>query len=301
MSEPKKTVFISCGQFLDSEKALGRKAAELVNKLTPFEGYFAEDQSDLKGVTESILGRLHDSVGFIAIMHHRGMVTLSDRTSTRASVWIEQEIAIAAFMGQILKRPLRTLGYYQQGIPLEGVRQFILLNAKPFSTNEDVARDLEIELPKWGTALYEALTADQREIIRRKLSVTRIRALHPTLTLWFTNRTDFPISVKSASLLHSRNGQNHKRLNRGVPSDNRRSVEVRSHTEDTPIAFITDDDAVLKLQSLGVVDRRLPNYSYLSDDLDVEVRVEYEVLGQEEEFRESLGLRVYGNRQIESL
>jgi hypothetical protein len=55
MSESKKIVFISCGQFLESEKALGNKAAELVRKLTPFEGYFAENQSDLNGVTESIL------------------------------------------------------------------------------------------------------------------------------------------------------------------------------------------------------------------------------------------------------
>src|SRR5216683_2291933 len=147
MSNPKKRIFISCGQFLESEKALGRKAAELVNNLTPFEGYFAENQSDLTGVTESILGKLHDSVGFIAILHHRGTVTQLDRTITRASVWIEQEIAIAAFMGQILKRPLRTLGYYEQGIPLEGVRQFILLNAKPFTTSEEVIRDLEEMLP----------------------------------------------------------------------------------------------------------------------------------------------------------
>src|SRR6266852_2410040 len=166
MSEPKRTVFISCGQFLESEKTLGKKVAELVAVLTPFEGYFAENQSSLEGVTESILGRLYDSVGFIAIMHYRGAVTVQDRTITRASVWIEQEIAIAAFMGQFLKRPLRTVSYYQEGIQLEGVRQFILLNAKPFRTTEDVLRDLEAVLPTWTTPLYESLTPHQREAIR---------------------------------------------------------------------------------------------------------------------------------------
>ena len=55
-------------------------------------------------------------IGFIAIMHHRGTVTGHDRTITRASVWIEQEIAIAAFMGQVLKRPLRSASYCQKGI-----------------------------------------------------------------------------------------------------------------------------------------------------------------------------------------
>lgn len=50
MSEPRKTVFVSCGQ-IESEKALGKEADELVRKLTPFEGYFAENQSDLGRVS----------------------------------------------------------------------------------------------------------------------------------------------------------------------------------------------------------------------------------------------------------
>jgi len=299
MSSPKKPVFISCGQFLESEKALGKTAAELVTKLTPFEGYFAENQNDLRGVTESILGRLYDSVGFIAIMHHRGTVTQPDRTITRASVWIEQEIAVAAFMGQILKRPLRTLAYFQQGIPLEGVRQFILLNAKPFTTSADVIRDLEAELPAWTTALSESLTANQREAIHRKLAVSRLHALHPTLTIWVTNRTEFNISVKSVSLWHGKNGQNHKRLSRGVLSEGRKSAEIRPNSENSGISFTTDDDAMLKLQDLGVVDRHLPSYSFLSDDVDIEIRMEYEVLGEELEHRETVGVRVYGNRQLD--
>src|SRR5262249_42226173 len=220
MSEAKKTVFISCGQFLESEKALGKKAAELVNKLTPFEGYFAEDQSDLKGVTESILSRLYDSVGFIAIMHHRGTFAAPAGNITRASVWIEQEIAIAAFMGQILNRRLWTVSYYQEGIQLEGVRQFILLNPKKFRTSEDVLVGLETVLPTWTAPLYESLTTQQREAIRRKLAVARIHAEHPRLTIWVTNHADSPISVKSISLWHDQ-----KRLCRGTPSDSRRAVE----------------------------------------------------------------------------
>lgn len=294
MNDPKKTVFISCGQFLESEKALGRMAAELVRKLTPFEGYFAENQSDLKGVTESILGRLHDSVGFIAIMHHRGTVALGDRTTTRASVWIEQEIAIAAFMGQILKRPLRTAAYYQEGIHLEGVRQFILLNAKPFKTDADVIADLKAVLPTWTTPLYETLTPGQRDAIKRKLAVTRFSAWHPRLTIWITNRSDSTILVKSVSIWHDQ-----KRLCYGIPSDSRKFVEVQANSENTGIAFDTDADAMLTLQSMGIVDRHLPGYSF-TENVDLEFRVEYEALGTEDEFRESKRARVHGTGQVES-
>jgi len=300
MTEQKKTVFISCGQSAESEKALGRKTAQLVTGLTPFEGYFAENQTDLKGVTESILNRLYDSVGFIAIMHHRGTVTGNDRTITRASVWIEQEIAIAAFMGQVLKRPLRTASYYQEGIQLEGVRQFILLNPKPFKTSEDVLVDLEAVLPGWTAPLYESLTPHQREAIRRKLAIVRIDAWHPRLTIWVTNRAEFRVSVKSVSLWHGHNGQNQKRLSRGVPSEGRKSVEVGPNTGNTGIAFATDEDPMLKLQSLGVVDRHLPDYSS-SDDVDIEVRIEVEALGVEDEFREAVRVRVRGSGHIESL
>lgn len=298
MSEAKKSVFISCGQFQESEKALGKKAAELVNELTPFEGYFAQNQSDLRGVTDSILNRLYDSVGFIAIMHHRGTVTKPDKTTaTRASVWIEQEIAIAAFMGQVLKRPLRTVSYYQHGIELEGIRQFILLNAKPFKTDEDVIADLQAVLPAWTTPLYVPLTEDEREAIRRKLDL-RIDVLHPRLTIWVTNRSDFTILVKSASLWHGQNGK--KRLSRATPSGGRKSVEVGPNAENAPIAFTMDQDPVLRLQSLGVVGRHLPSFSFI-ENVDIQVRIEYEALGVEGEYCETLGVTVHGNGHIESV
>lgn len=295
MSEPKKTVFISCGQFLESEKALGRNAAELVRKLTPFEGYFAENQNNLESVSESILGRLYSSVGFIAIMHHRGTVTEPHKTITRASVWIEQEIAIAAFMGQILNRPLRTVGYYQEGIQLEGLRQFILLNAKPFKSDAEVLKDLETVLSSWTTPLYASSSPDQREAIRRKLALARINAWHPRLTIWVTNRSDSTVSVKSVSMWHGE-----KRLCSGILSEGRETVEVPPNSVNTGIAFTTDDDPMLKLQSLGGVDKHLPSYSF-SENVDIEVRFEYEAFGIEEEFRESIRVRVDGTRQIESL
>jgi len=83
--------------------------AELVDECAPFFGYFAENQTTLETLTENVLRRLYESVGLIVIMHNRGTVETPTRTLTRASVWIEQEVAVATLMQQILKRPLHVV------------------------------------------------------------------------------------------------------------------------------------------------------------------------------------------------
>src|SRR5271156_1193675 len=70
--ERQKTVFISCGQYARDEKELGKLACGLVEEITPFKAYFAEYQTTLKALSENVLSRLYESVGLIAIMHHRG-------------------------------------------------------------------------------------------------------------------------------------------------------------------------------------------------------------------------------------
>jgi hypothetical protein len=108
MSAQRKTVFISCGQYSEEERSLGKRVAELIRECTPFDGYFAENQTTLATLTENVLRQLYESVGIVVIMHHRGMVETPRGKLTRASVWVEQEVAIATLMQQILKRPLRS-------------------------------------------------------------------------------------------------------------------------------------------------------------------------------------------------
>ena len=103
MVEQRKTVFISCGQYTDEEKELGKRVCDLVTKSTIFEGYFAQNQTTLKTLSENVLRRLYESVGLIVIMHHRGKI--EGRDVIRASVWVEQEIAMATLMEQVLGRP----------------------------------------------------------------------------------------------------------------------------------------------------------------------------------------------------
>jgi hypothetical protein len=141
-------VFISCGQQTERERQLGKQIQTLVQELTPFRPYYAEYQSSLEGLTKNIFAALHRCVGLIAVMHHRGRIDPPGR-QVRASVWIEQEIAIAAFIRAILGRNIEVAAFIEQGIVLEGVRKQLLLNPKEFTVNDDVIGHLRSILPAW--------------------------------------------------------------------------------------------------------------------------------------------------------
>jgi hypothetical protein len=147
---PKPQIFISCGQYLDEEKELGKQVCELIKELTLYEPYFAERVTSLEGLSSNILGALNLSSGLIAIMHPRGEVSgPSGDKQVRASVWIEQEIAIAAFLTQVWKRKFQVSAYIHESIYREGIRDNLILNAVAFKTNSEVLEDLRRKLPEW--------------------------------------------------------------------------------------------------------------------------------------------------------
>jgi hypothetical protein len=153
MARGHNVVFISCGQVTERERNLGKAVAELVRELTPYEAYFAENQSSLEALTSNVLEALNNSVGLIAIMHPRGAVTFNGHPPcTRASVWIEQEIAIAAFMVQVLGRPLRVAAYIHKDIAREGMRMELQLNPVLFRRDDEVLAHLRQILPAWTKA-----------------------------------------------------------------------------------------------------------------------------------------------------
>ena len=146
----KPLVFISCGQYTDQEKALGKAIAAVVEEMTPCEGYFAEDQNSLQGLSQHIFGALKRAVGFIAVMHHRGRVETPSGGHIRGSVWVEQEIAIAAFLAQAQNRDLPVLIYIQKGIEREGVRQQLRLKPVEFKTEVEVLDNLREQIGEGG-------------------------------------------------------------------------------------------------------------------------------------------------------
>jgi hypothetical protein len=157
MAEP--LIFVSCGQSTPAERKLGQTIAKLVEQETSCHAYFAENQTTLEGVTENILRKLHDAVGFIAIMHPRGNVSNpSDPTEAswvRGSIWVEQEIAIAAFITQALQRSIKVRSYVHESIRREGLRDKLHLNPTIFRYESEILQDLKSILPSWHALARE--------------------------------------------------------------------------------------------------------------------------------------------------
>jgi hypothetical protein len=149
----KPTIFVSCGQRTEDEKRLGSDICELVTATGVFTPFFADEQSDLNGLHENIMGALERAVGFIAVMHPRGDVVIPGRNTpllTRASVWVEQEIAIAAFINRGRKQKIPTAVYRHASVGREGMRDLLHLNPVTFETNEEILAHLQIRLPSWN-------------------------------------------------------------------------------------------------------------------------------------------------------
>lgn len=147
-------IFISCGQWTEAEKRLGQDIDAWITSATRFCGYFAQNQTELKGVTSEVLGALERAVGFVGIMHHRGLIMRQGgNVGQRASVWIEQEVAIAAFIREVLQRPMGLLLYAQRGLALEGLREKLIANPIEFDTEQEVLDDLRSRFPQWSAAL----------------------------------------------------------------------------------------------------------------------------------------------------
>jgi hypothetical protein len=131
-------VFISCGQYHNHEKALGTALVAALEEVG-YKGYFAENQNLLESLTRHIFGSLNKCAGFVGVMHYRGeFADPHGRKYIRASIWVEQEIAIAAFLTELLKKKIEVLIYAQRGITREGVRDQLKLTPIEFDTEDDV-------------------------------------------------------------------------------------------------------------------------------------------------------------------
>lgn len=143
-------VFISCGQYSEQEKKLGKAVVAIV-KEHGFDPYFAENQSSLKGLHENILSQLSECSGFIAVVHPRGLVSFPGGAKhNRASVWIEQEIAIAAFIAQYRGRSIEVAAFIHEDIKREGIRDLLHLNPIAFRSDNEVLEQLPGILKKWS-------------------------------------------------------------------------------------------------------------------------------------------------------
>jgi hypothetical protein len=159
MTPEKPLIFVSCGQYTEKEKQLGKDICSLLAALRPdVAPYFAEDQSTVEGLSNHLLKALHRAAGFICVMHRRGDLGAHDgRRLTRGSVWVEQEIAIIAFMNHVLNRSIPLLFYKQAGVSLEGIRSVLLMNPRlEFTEEAQILQDPKAALPSTSFTLFSS-------------------------------------------------------------------------------------------------------------------------------------------------
>jgi hypothetical protein len=125
---------------------------QLVDGIPGMKAYFAETVQDLTGLDSNILTKLRECSGFITVMHPRGTIARPNGSDlTRASVWIEQEIAIATYISQTEKRSLPVIAFRHTSVGLEGIRGVIQLNPIEFTQDEEVLEKLPGLLEPWKT------------------------------------------------------------------------------------------------------------------------------------------------------
>ena len=71
----------------------------------------ADQQNTLDGLVTNIFGALDRAAGLIAVMHDRGEIATPKGTLSRGSVWVEQELAIVAFIHHVLRRHIEVALY----------------------------------------------------------------------------------------------------------------------------------------------------------------------------------------------
>ena len=301
MVEQRRTVFISCGQYTDEEKELGKRVCDLVTKSTVFEGYFAQNQTTLKTLSENVLRRLYESVGLIVIMHHRGKI--EGRDVIRASVWIEQEIAMATLMEQVLGRPLHVALFIQHGIAIEGIRQQIQLNPIEFTSNDEVIARLREILPNWTKPLYVGEEERRKIVDSVLLSVKTENGHHRNYTIQIENHSKLDLQVRSISLWSK--GQ--KVSKPAFPPENASWPVPAQRT--IPIQFDAQEDVAQRLWQLAGTP---PDYDPRSGgrlmgssrqfQIEVRVALRCEILGLERDFEDTRTVQVdFINRQITGL
>lgn len=151
-------VFVSCGQYSDEEKAIGSKVCDIIRRHTDYEPYFAEAQRSFAGLSNNILAALERMSGMVIVMHKRGEVRTPHGSHYRGSVWVEQEIAIAAAL-QHSGREIEVAAYIEDGIKREGLRDLLHLNPMTFTNSDQIARDFSELITKGGFKLKSYTTA----------------------------------------------------------------------------------------------------------------------------------------------
>ena len=270
-------IFVSCGQVTTEEKALGEEVCALVKDLTQHEPYFAENQNSLEALTQNILASLDDAVGLIAVMHPRGVITFPDgHQEIRASVWIEQEIAIAAYITQILKRPLKIAPYIHQSIRREGMRDQLLLHAVTFRDNSEVLEHLRGILPQWRD-----LPTSLKILGPPNVRIALKRGHVSNFLIEYSNDEDEPILVRAARLFAEK-----VEISDPITPEHENDWLVGPHTS------ATFGKTIIHQKNPGASLVRMNSNAGLFFNMQIDIAASIEMKGQPSEVRQTIYVRV---------
>jgi len=134
----RKFIFISCGQETKEELQLGKDIKVLVEK-QDMEGFLAQTVHSADELNKTVFEAIQGCSGFCAVMHRRGEVVYKKYPRThRASVWIQQEIALLMYRRLFHARPIPIRVFSQNGIRPEGVLEYSIANPIRFESSKEV-------------------------------------------------------------------------------------------------------------------------------------------------------------------
>ena len=148
-SSTNNLVFIACGQLTDEEKSLGKKVQELL-KEHGIVSFLAENVNDLESLNSHIFKNLTECTGFIGILHNR------DSGKYDTSVWINQEVAIAAYLRSTGKT-IPSLVLYEEGATIEGLIKYTIANPQTFKSEAETLSKIKEWITRQSFAYEEKL------------------------------------------------------------------------------------------------------------------------------------------------
>lgn len=170
MELPKARVFISCGQRNGREKDIGL-ACKNYFKSKGFTAYFAEEVHSLEALTENIFRHLKNSEYFVFVDFKRDKLP---NGKFRGSVFVNQEIAIAAFL------EIETVGFHETGVVREGVIEHLIANPIYFSGKEDFMKKLKESTKEWHSDWRNELSLEFLRVVPDVMTVKSRK-----LTNWY--------------------------------------------------------------------------------------------------------------------
>ncbi len=166
---PQARVFISCGQRTEEEKGLGSSCKKHFER-RGFSVYLAETVQSLEALTENIFYHLRNSEYAIFIDCARGQVSPGE--FIRGSVFVNQELAIAAFLG------IDSRVFHEEGVTREGVAEYLIAKPVLFRSRPQFLGKLRRQTKDWRPDWRNELSL---KFLRK---VSNVRDQNGNLTDW---------------------------------------------------------------------------------------------------------------------